>query len=217
MVTSVEHFSQVVASIYDAAVSPHGWEQALADTCRVLGAEGGGMLGGDTSFWAIQDAAMPEHVTTAYTEHYHRLDPVMPTLLNGPRGRIYVHAEVIAPYRRGEFYADWMRPNAIEDGLFVRLTDGPRSTSLIVHSPGDAGSLATTDRLRLFSRIVVHYQQALAMHGTLSAMHDRNADLSTALDSVRHGVLVLSSGRPDPRVQQCRSGTAALERRHRLP
>lgn len=85
-----------------------------------------------------------------------------------------------------------MRPNGIEDGLFVGLTGGQRPSCLIVASPRRTESFDTPERVTLMNGLVGHVRQALHTEDKLAALADSVVELAGALEVVRHGVIVVA-------------------------
>jgi DNA-binding CsgD family transcriptional regulator len=191
MVT-VEDFSRLVADIYAAAVTPECWEAALRDIHRTLGGIGGALAMAEGGAWSILDTSMPAAASKSYIEHFCRVDHVLAAVDKGPVGAVRTGSEVIAPYRRLEFYVDWMRPNGIEDGLFVRLTGEPRPACFIVAAAGRTESFDTPERMKLVSGLVPHLQQALRTQDKLAVLADRTVELAGVLEVVRHGVIIVA-------------------------
>jgi DNA-binding CsgD family transcriptional regulator len=193
MVT-VEDFSRLVSGIYAAAVTPQHWEGAIRDIHRTLGGTGGALTMVDGVVRSIQDSILPAGAAKSYAEHYCRLDFVLAAVENGPVGAVRTGTELISPIRNSEFYADWLRPFEMEDGLLVRLTSGPRPTCFIVNAPRGSESLEAPERMKLMSGLVPHLQQALRTQGRLAALAQHTVDLVGALEAVRHGVIIVGSG-----------------------
>jgi DNA-binding CsgD family transcriptional regulator len=191
MVT-VEDFSRLVAGIYAAAVTPQHWEAAIRAVHRALGGMGGTLVIADGGGWSILDSSMPAAASKSYTEHFYRVDHVLAAVDKGPVGAVRTGSEVIAPYRHLEFYVDWMRPNELEDGLFVRLTGEPRPACFIVAAPGRTESFDTPERMKLVSGLVPHLQQALRTQDKLAVLANRTVELAGALDVVRHGAILVA-------------------------
>jgi DNA-binding CsgD family transcriptional regulator len=83
----------------------------------------------------------------------------------------------------------------MEDGLFVRLTDGPAPTSfLVAAAKGRSESYATTERIKVVSALVPHLQQALRAQSLLTDLVYRVDDVALAVDGIRHGVIVVGAG-----------------------
>lgn len=190
---AVEDFSRLIAGIYAAAVTPHHWESALRDIHRTVGGDGGGLLTAQGSIWTIQNAILPPGAAASYSRYYCRLDRPMAEVAAGPRDVVRTGSELIAPFRDSEFYVDWLRPNSIEDGLFVRLTDGMRPSCVIVHTSVTSEPFATPERMKAMSALVPHLQQALCTRRALNHAAHTESELAAALDTIEHGIAVLDS------------------------
>src|SRR5947199_4135136 len=193
MVT-VEDFSRLVSGVYAAAVTPQHWEATIREVHRTMGGLGGSLCMADGAIWSIQNTSMPEHAAKSYSEHFCRIDPVLAAVEKGPVGAVRTGNELVVPNRKSEFYTGWMRPNELEDGLFVRLTDGPRPTSFLVASSNRSESFDTPERVKLLSGLVPHLQQAVRTQAKLAALGQSTADLMGALEAVRHGTVIVGSG-----------------------
>jgi|tagenome__1003787_1003787.scaffolds.fasta_scaffold20911298_1 DNA-binding CsgD family transcriptional regulator len=191
MVT-VENFSRLVSGVYAAAVTPQQWEPALDEICRTLGGTIGTLIKSGGGVWSIQATTAPAEIGKTYAEHYCRLDYVLAEVENGPVGAVRTGTELIPPRTNTEFYNDWMRPNGIEDGLFVGLTGGQRLSCLIVASPRRSESFDTPDRVKLISGLVAHMGQALRTQDKLRTLADSAVELAGALEVVRHGVIIVA-------------------------
>jgi len=192
MVT-VEDFSRLVAGVYAAAVTPEHWEPALRDVVGTFDAAGGGLVFAcGSSRWQVADLAL--EAVKSYAEHYCRLDHVLAAVEKGPVGVVRTGSELILPHQDTEFHADWIRPNGLDDGLFVRLNSGTTTSCFAVASPRRSESFDTAERVKLMSGLVPHLQQALRTQDRLAALSQRSVDLNEALDTVGHGIIIVGSG-----------------------
>ena len=191
MVT-VDEFSRLVSGIYAAATTPQHWERVLRDIHRTMGGTGGGLMMGDGATWSIQNTVLSVEVAQSYAQHYCRLDHVLAAVEKGPVGAVRTGTELILPYRNTEFHVGWIRPNELEDGLFVRLSGGPRPMCLVVAAPRRSEAFDTPERVKLMSGLVPHVQQALRTHDQLAALADRAVELEGALEVVRRGVIIVA-------------------------
>jgi DNA-binding CsgD family transcriptional regulator len=135
---------------------------------------------------------VPVDAVQTYATYYHRLDNVLRAVENGPVGVVRTGAELMPLVRNSSFYEDWLRPLDIDDGLFVRLTDGPGTTSLIVAAPKRSLSFDTLDRLKVMGALVVHFQQALRIQEKFDALAGHTVELAGALEAVRHGIITVT-------------------------
>ena len=194
---AVGYFSRLVAGIYAAALTPQHWEPAIRDIHRALGAVGGALMTPDRFGLVhpeLDPSILPAGAAESYAEHYSHVDHVLAAVENGPVGAVRTGTELIAPKRKTEFCADWLRPYDLEDGLFVRLDGGPRPTCFVVGSPRRTESFDTPERVKLMSGLVPHLQQALHTQNKVAALANTTVELAGALEVIRHGVLIVGPG-----------------------
>jgi DNA-binding CsgD family transcriptional regulator len=189
---SVEDFSRVVSGIYAATVAPDTWEATLREIHQMLGGTAGGLCTPSGTVWSIEKSVLPAEATQSYTDHYCRLDHVLDMLRYGGVGAIRTGTELIDPYRRTEFYAGWIHPYQLDDGLFVRLGNGTRPTCFVVAAPRRTESFDTMDRLKMLGGLVPHLQQSLRIGRKLGVLSDHIAELTGALEVIRHGILIVA-------------------------
>lgn len=189
MVT-VEDFSRLVSGIYAAAVTPQRWRTTLRDIHRTLGGSNAGLFSSRNT--SLLQNTVPAEALRSYAEYYHRLDHVLTAVEHDTVGVVRTGTKLFPLVRKNEFYTDWLRPLDIDDGLFVRLIDGPRSTCFIVAAPGRTEPFDTLERVKLMGGLVPHLQQALRTQDKLSALADTAAELAAALEVVRHGVIIVA-------------------------
>ncbi len=189
MVT-VEDFSRLVSGVYAAAVTPQHWQLAIRDIHRTIGGTGGSLLLGDGAVWSFQNSTLPEAALKSYAEHYAPLDYAIAAVEKGPVGVVRTGPEIVFRNRNREFYVGWMRPNELEDGLFVRLTGGPRPACFLVMS--STQSFDTSERVKLMSALVPHLRQAVCTQDKLEALAHSAVELAGALEVVRHGIVLVA-------------------------
>lgn len=191
---TVEGFSRLVAGIYAAAIAPQHWESTIRDIHRAIGGNGGALLTANRSIWSIQNSILPAGAAASYAEYYHRLDAPLATVEKGAVGTVRTGTELVLPHRNSEFFTDWLQPNELGDGLFARLSQGPRPACFLVHASLASESFGSRDRVKQFSSLVPHLQQALRAQHSLDDFAREDADLQAALDSVDHGIVVVGAG-----------------------
>ncbi|WP_235624381.1 MULTISPECIES: helix-turn-helix transcriptional regulator [Mycolicibacterium] len=188
---TVEGFSRLVAGIYAAAIAPQHWESTIRDIGRTIGGNGGALLSAEKSVWSIQNSILPAGAAASYAAYYHQLDAPMAAVEKGAVGTVRTGTELVIPIRQSEFYTDWLHPHELEDGLFIRLSRGSHPGCFLLHSSDRSEPFGTRERIRQFSGLVPHLQQALRAQGALENFAHEDADLHAALDSVDHGIVVV--------------------------
>jgi DNA-binding CsgD family transcriptional regulator len=193
-VVGIDDFSRIVSAIYASALTPENWIVAMADIRRTLDAQSAGLLLADGAGRSIKSASLPPDAQNAYSEYYCQIDYVLDAVEKGPLGLIRSGQPLVALNARSEFNADFMRPYQMDDGLFVRLTDGSMPTCFLVAAPKRSVPFDTAERVKLMSALVPHLQQALRTQRHLEDFAQGASDIARAVDSVRHGIVVVGAG-----------------------
>ena len=188
---ALDEFSRLVAGIYSAAVTPAQWHGAIHDVQRALGGKAGSLLMASGSIWSNEDSTLPAPTLDSYTRYYNKLDYVVAAVAAGPVGAVRTGREVIIPNRNWEFYTGWMRPNDIEDALFVRLTTDREPACFVVAS--SKPDFDTAERVQIVGRLVPHLQQALRTQNKMADLAGRTRDLAAALEVIPRGVIIVGS------------------------
>ena len=192
MVT-IDEFSRLVSGIYRSAVSPADWVFALNEIRCAVGAIGGGLCTAEGPSRHLTAVNVPTEALTSYGQYYQHFDYVVAAVETGPVGLIRSGPELVGLKAGTEFEADWMRPYHMDDGLFVRLTDGDTSTCLILAAPKRATPFETTDRVTLVNALVPHLQLSLRTQHHVRELIDDHDDLAPAIDVLRHGIAILGA------------------------
>jgi DNA-binding CsgD family transcriptional regulator len=193
MVT-IDDFSRMVSAIYASALTPEDWIVAMADVGRTLGGQGAALIVSDGRSHSVKSAAVLPEAAKSYREYYCEIDYVLDAVEKGPVGLIRGGQPLVALKARSEFETDFMRPYYMDDGLFVRLTDGAMRTSFLVAAPKRSEPFDTAERVKLLSALVPHLQQALGTQDHLNDFAHRASGIAAAVDTVQHGIAVVGAG-----------------------
>ncbi len=188
---AIEEFSRVVACVYGAAAASKTWADAMLEIRTVFGGLTAALIDTDGANRAVKSANLSAEAAEAYVQYYRKIDYVLSAVEHGPVGLIRGGRPLIALQPRSEFDADWMRPNLLNDGLFVRLSGGPRTTSFLVAGDHVAEEFDTPERIMLLNSLIPHLQQALCTERSLHARGIGRNELRMAIDSIGHGIIVL--------------------------
>jgi len=192
-VVTVEDFSRVVSSIYDSAVQPEHWTATMAALHTMFEATGGAALVlADGVSRAPQSVTIPTDALAEYAEYYRHIDYLLEAVENGPVGYVHSCQGLAELQPKAEFRMDWMRPHRLDDGLFVRLTDGPEPATWLVATEKRSDPFDTAERVQLATALVPHFQRALRIQHDLSAASHQIRNISSAMDNVtRIGMAVV--------------------------
>ncbi|WP_235568043.1 helix-turn-helix transcriptional regulator [Mycobacterium sp. Root135] len=188
---TLEEYSRLVSAIHDAAVTPDHWNAAMAAVRASVGGISAALIIAENRTRDIKSANLAPDARQTYLEYYREFDYVLDAVEHGPVGAIHTGEALIALKPRSEFCSDWMRPHHMDDGLFVRLTDGAQPTCFLVASPKQDDSFTTPERVDLVNALIPHLQQALRTQDHLSGLVHSARDAAEAVDNMRHGVFVV--------------------------
>lgn len=179
MTSELMELSTVIGDIYDAAIDPTLWQQALASICIYVGGASAVLAWHDSA--TVTSEAL--HLFNADL-HYHQLyfDKYLPMNPMFPAGTFVATGVVctsddIMP--RSElistrFYKEWLRPQGIEDALSVNLEKGvARSSFVNIRTE----VRATQAMRRRMAALVPHLQRAVL----IGRLFDRSAATGRAL------------------------------------
>ncbi|WP_319448069.1 MULTISPECIES: helix-turn-helix transcriptional regulator [unclassified Mycobacterium] len=193
MVT-IDEYSRMVTAIHAAATTPEHWIEAMTIIREALNSTSSGMIIADGCSRSIKSASLPPDAMQAYSDYYRNVDYVLDAVERGPVGLVRGGTALTALNARSEFNVDWMAPHKMDDGLFVRLTDGDLPTCFLVAAPAGGDEFATPDRVKLVSALIPHLQQALHTQKYISDLAVRASDAAEAVDGMRHAVFVVGPG-----------------------
>lgn len=188
---TLDEYSRLVSAIHDAAVTPDHWNAAMTAVRAGVGAVSAALVIAQNESRDIKSANLAPDARQTYLEYYREFDYVLHAVEHGPVGATHTGDALIALNPRSEFHNDWMRPHHMDDGLFVRLTDGPQPTCFLVASPKQDDSFTSPERVDLVNALIPHLQQALRTQEYLTGLVHSARDAAEAVDDMRHGVFVV--------------------------
>ncbi|MDG4664781.1 LuxR C-terminal-related transcriptional regulator [Mycobacterium sp. 236(2023)] len=190
---AIEDFSRMVSGVYGAAAASDTWACAMAEIRSVFGGLTAAMIETDGTDRIVKSANLSDEAATAYVGYYRNIDYVLSAVERSPVGLVQGGRELIALQPRSEFDADWMRPNNLNDGLFVRLSGAAHTTSFLVAGDRTREEFDTAERAALLDLFIPHLQQALRTERSLRK-HSLSRDaLTLAIDTVGYGVVAIGA------------------------
>lgn len=187
---TLDEYSRLVSAIHDAAVTPDHWNAAMTAVRASVGGISAALIVAKNGTRDIKSANLDPDARQAYLEYYREFDYVLDAVEHGPVGATHSGDALVALDPRSQFN-DWLRPHHMDDGLFVRLTDGPQPTCFLVASPKQDDPFTTPERVDVVNALVPHLQQALRTQDHLSGLVHSARDAAEAVDNMRHGVFVV--------------------------
>jgi DNA-binding CsgD family transcriptional regulator/PAS domain-containing protein len=194
----MDRILELVGLVYDAALDPATWPEALnmlADgTGADLGSTGAANFAGD-KFGAVAPRHEPEFLrryagadAARHNLHWQRSG-------SAPCGQTFA-AETLVP--RDEFgrtadYREWVTPHEMESAPGVNLlAKDSTSTVASVNCPFRLGAFGAPET-PLFSALLPHMQRAVELQHRLAELEMQRASWAAGFDRLRDGVVIVDS------------------------
>lgn len=189
----------VVGTIYDAALDPDRWPEALERIC--------GFLGGIAAALTSQNMLTRQgrflyswgddpHFTQLYFERYVALNPcLVPLMLLGP-GEVCSASTLLptAKFRTTRFYKEWAGPQGYGDNTAAVIEKTPAIFTFLGVSHRDEDSPVGGPARQRMSLLVPHVRRAVAIADLLNRQRVEADALAAAVDAIAAGVFLLRDG-----------------------
>lgn len=200
MKSEASTLSELIGDIYDAALDPALWLQALERSCNFVGGSSAVLYWHDVA--SESSAALhlfndDPHYTRLYFEKYMPMNPVFPAATFVEPGLIYTPADIVpeAELFETRFHREWVEPQGIADVVCVNLEKGATSSSVLnIRRDNTHGIVDVAARQRA-ALIVPHFQRAVAIGRLFDQRKTAQAVLTQTLDNVEAAVFLLGQNR----------------------
>ncbi len=187
----------LIGPIYDAAVDPDRWHEVLEQLVGVVGASVGSLFLQETRsahpLEVCSYVGYEQPFIDQYLEHYGKISPWLPNATQLEAGTIRTAASFAPRHEleKTEFFADWLRPQDLVDGVTgIVARDRHRNMLLTVLHSGRA-RLDEKQSVWLFEFLMPHLQRAVRVGQHLSHLNADHRALEAGLDQLRVGVIVV--------------------------
>jgi DNA-binding CsgD family transcriptional regulator len=211
---SVEQFSELVASVHEAAAAPDRWPSALSIAVRHFGASSAALLDiaqGTDDLLAFSAVGKDPATQKLYAENYFSIDPTWGVCLAAP------HFQSLTAYEnfprrtrdRNEYF-DFCRSRDIGDVIGVSTSPFAGQRALIsLQRPVTAEPFGHEEKTFL-NLLAPHLERAKRVETRLTEALRANLDLGAAFDQLAAAVFIVD-GRARVRHQNA-SATSMLKR-----
>jgi DNA-binding CsgD family transcriptional regulator len=194
----IEAPPDLIESIYDAALQPSRWNEAVVKINTFIGAKACGVFSKDAvSKFGVTHyyCGVDPHFIQLYAETHSQFDP----LIKLPRfGHVTGIPDLVSyeQYRKGRFYQEWLKPQRCADVANVVIDDSnPRCPVLLTALPAGQRMVDAEMRRRI-ALLVPHAHRALMINQAIEVRQSEASDFADALDGLSAGVfLVDGAGR----------------------
>ena len=194
---SLDDLSAVIASIHDAGGGEVAWPVALEQIGTLLHSATVGLWTRSARGEAnpIASVRPDPKATLDYAQHYHKLDTLLPEVLQAPAGTVLSNSAIVrkAEFVRTEFYADFARRYDMDDCMQARIFDSPTIDGYIGIARSRRAGAFGREEARLLRLLLPHLRRAMQMQLRLSSLGVERDSALEALDHLGHGVLIVDA------------------------
>jgi len=187
--------SDLIQEVYDAALEPSRWNDAVVGINDFVGGQACGIFSKDsisksgvTHYYCGAD---PDYIRL-YSETYAKFDP----LVDLPRfGRVVSIPDLVEfdEYKRGRFYQEWLRPQGCIDAANVVL-EKSRSNRPVLLTVLMGKRMVDERTRRKLELIVPHAHRALMINRAMDHKQSDAAAFSETLDGLSAGIFLVDAG-----------------------
>jgi len=198
MASELIEFSNVIADIYDAAVEPALWRQALASITAYVGGSSAVLYWHDAATEKSEVLHLfnenPEY-TRLYFEKYLPMNPMFPAGAFYDVGVVSSTNDImpVREFVETRFYKEWVKPQGIGDALSVNLEKGTTRASLLNVRMDISLGFENGGARRRMALLVPHLQRAVSIGRLFDQQKATTEELASALDHVEAAVVLVGA------------------------
>jgi DNA-binding CsgD family transcriptional regulator len=195
MALEAAELSAVIGDIYDAAIDPTLWKQALGNICAFVGGSSAALLWHDSALErseAVHLYNFDPYYLRLYFEKYLPLNPMFPAASFVDEGVVVADEDIMprAELNKTRFYKEWIKPQGTLAALSVNLEKGLLRTSMI----NVRMTVPLKDRMRRrLGLLVPHLQRAVAIGRLFDQSKATEQALTETLDHVEAAVFLVDA------------------------
>jgi DNA-binding CsgD family transcriptional regulator/PAS domain-containing protein len=190
-------FSELVGKVYDAALSPGLWPEALDGVRRFLDAQVGILSSFDAydaDTWGWQHAVgFAPYYLQLYKDKYMLMNPWMDLVATlGSGETTYVSAHDSYQFiTQSAFYGEWLKPQRLLDAAILMIDKTLTAVSIVVVSRTEDQGFFDLESLERLSLVYPHIRRAAAIGRIIATAEARAETLAVALDGLAAGLFLL--------------------------
>ena len=190
----------LIGDIYDAALDPSLWPEALTKIADFTGGQAAGLFSKESVSRNVKVAhavGIDPRYVQCYEERYATVDPMAPLAFVAV-GQVTSTFDFISydDFREGRFYQEWARPQGWVDAASAVLDKSATHFDFLAVVRDETSGLVDDEMSARVSLVVPHVRRAAAIGKTAEVGRTEAAIYSDILDGLKAGMfLVDANGR----------------------
>jgi hypothetical protein len=193
-----QQLSALIAGIYDAALSPSLWPDAMRDSAAFVGGMGASVYfkgAGNSSGYPVHVFGIEPHHQHLYFDRYAKLDPTLIGFYFAEIGAPTAVADVMSydEFLETRFYREWVQPQGMVDSANVVLDRSATSAACFVVFRHERDGIVDDNARRRMRLIVPHVRRAALVGGIIDAGKVEAETFSAILDGLSSGMFLVDA------------------------
>ena len=195
----INEASSLIGDIYDAAMDPALWRNALSKVAAFVGGPAAGLYTKDASTRTggvyYDDGGIDPYYVQLYFEKYIKLDPSTSAHFFAEIGEPMATEDVM-PYDEfveTRFYKEWAKPQQLVDCLNVPLERSQTNVAMFGVFRHERDGLADTEARNRIRLLAPHVRRAVVVSRLIERKTAEAATLALALDGISAGMFLVDS------------------------
>jgi DNA-binding CsgD family transcriptional regulator/PAS domain-containing protein len=199
--TEAERLSALIGTIYDAALDPPLWVEALDGTKEFVGGQAAGIGWKDAVAKRGEcnyQTGIDPHYRQLYFEKYIKLDPCTTGQFFAAIGEPVATEDVITydEFLQTRVYKEWAQPQGLVDCALALLEKSATSIAFLAVFRHERHGLIDGEARRRIRLVVPHFRRAALIGKVIDLKKAEAASLADTLDGISAGMFLLdASGR----------------------
>jgi DNA-binding CsgD family transcriptional regulator len=196
--SELEIYSELVATIYDAVLTPELWPLALEgirDFVRGCAANFYWQDASKENAGVFYSVGIEPAYLQSYFQTYAKMNPLYPAAAFIAPGVVFDAGDIvpISELRQTRFYSEWMRPQGMADAVVANLEKSVASVAALAVIRGKREGLADEEARRRMRLIVPHMLRAASIGHLVAEQASGKAALTDTLNSLAAAVVLVDA------------------------
>jgi DNA-binding CsgD family transcriptional regulator len=186
---------RLIGQTYDCLAAEDGWQELLAAYGRLIGGDSGLIFLKPSGRMLTSFGLHSSFRLTNYLSYYEPRSPFFSLFRSLPKGRVRALGEFAfsVPYRKTEYFQDFVRPQGFGDLVGVHLLRNDQHYAwLCIRRAEERGTYSASD-LHAAGRLVPHLGRAISLRFKLEVERAAPNSLRNSLEFVGFGVIIVDA------------------------